>query len=222
MPKDKDQEVFVEPEFNKRDFLTSEKDRAKATIVVFLLAAALGLASGYLFIIGIWYVGVLIMVLLMVFFKRLLTFLHLKIPKVNNHLILMFLVFFLTWIIFWTVALNAPLHSAAGVEVKDVQYHFTGGNFTSVSERNGYYSIPISQNDCVTSFRILVSYVSPLTNVSLTGISGQSHYSDGWLYFNESLSYGGSSSEYTFTVTTVVNNVYYNEPINIKVIQSSS
>ena len=40
--KDKDQEIFVEPEFIEKDFLQSEKERAKSTIVMFLLAAVLG------------------------------------------------------------------------------------------------------------------------------------------------------------------------------------
>ena len=51
MAKDKDQEIFVEPEFIEKDFLQSEKERAKSTIVMFLLAVALGLFSGYLFLI---------------------------------------------------------------------------------------------------------------------------------------------------------------------------
>lgn len=225
MAKDKDQEVFVEPEFNQREFLKNEKDRAKATIVVFLLATGLGLLSGYLWIIGIWYVGVTIMLLLMVFFKRLLTALHLKVPEVTSHLFFLFMVFFLTWIIFWTVSLNPPLHTTAGPEVHELQYHFGNASFASAVETNGVYSITITQQNCMTHFKALVSFVAPLTNVTLTLNDQlyQSTYnsSSGWLYFDQSLSVSGTSGTYNYLVNVVIKGVSYNEPINIKVIKSS-
>lgn len=222
MPKDKEQEVFVEPEFNERDFLSSEKERAKATIVVFLIAAGIGLASGVLYMMGIWYVGVIIMLLLMLYFKRLLKMLHLQVPQVTSHFFFLFMVFFLTWIIFWTVSLNAPLQNIAGPEVKDLQYHFANTNFTNAVETNGIYSISISSNNCNTQFRALVSYIAPLTNVSLMlgGNYVQSNFTDGWLYFNQTLTYSGTSSEYQYSVNVIYGPNSYQEPFTIRVIKT--
>lgn len=216
MAKDKDQEVFVEPEFNQRDFLNSEKQRAKATIVVFLLAAALGLVSGYFYIIGIWYVAVIIVLLLLIYFKRLLRALHLKVPEVSSHMFFLVMVFFLTWIIFWTVSLNPPIHTTAQPEIKDLEYHFGNvTNWTGVSGSNNVYTINIPQNNYNTAFRMNVSYVKSLetANITLYQVSGgshstmTSHYFNGWLYFNQTLSTSGSGSVYDYSVNIIFNGV---------------
>ncbi|EQD42826.1 conserved hypothetical protein, membrane, partial [mine drainage metagenome] len=123
MAKDKDQEIFVEPEFVVKDFLQSEKERAKSTIVVFLLAAGLGLFSGYLFMIGIWYVGLLLMFILLLGFKRLVEALHLKMPQRSSQVFILIMVFILTWILFWTVSLNPPVSSVGGPQVTGLQLY---------------------------------------------------------------------------------------------------
>ncbi len=228
MAKDKDQEIFVEPEFIEKDFLQSEKERAKTTIVVFLLAAALGLFSGYLFlIIGIWYVGLLLMFLFIISFKRLVQALHLKMPQRGSQVFILVMVFILTWIIFWTVFLNPPVNSLGGVSLNP-PVNSLGGHGPQPSpievynpqtslwlglktNSSGAYQYSISQNG-VLSLRIYVSYIMPINNLTITVSSDGSaaspvaiHYFNNYAYFNESV----VPTLYVFYIDVIVHGTSY-------------
>ncbi len=212
MAKDKDQEVFVEPEFNEKEFLEYEKERAKATVVIFLIAAALGLLSGYFYIIGIWYVGVLIMLGILFYFKKVFTALHLKLPQRGTHVFLLVMVFFLTWIIFWTIFLNPPISNIAGPQISNFEVSDSHGNWTTLSEKNGLYAYPIPHNNDPLSFRVYVSYIGPIQNVSVSystagggPVTLTSHYYDSYVYFNDTV----STATYDFTVSVLSHGSYY-------------
>ena len=72
MAKKPDEPLFVEPEFNEREFLETEKERAKSTIVVFLIGALLGILSGYLDLLGYAYISVLLIIVFILFIARIL------------------------------------------------------------------------------------------------------------------------------------------------------
>lgn len=218
MAKDKDQEVFVEPEFNEGEFLEYEKERAKATVVIFLIAAALGLLSGYFYIIGIWYVGVLIMLGILVYFKKFFTALHLKLPKRGTHVFLLVMVFFLTWIIFWTIFLNPPISNIAGPQISNFQVSDSHGNWTALTEKNGIYAYSIPHNNDPLSFRVYVSYIGPIKNVSVaystaggSPVTFSSYYHDSYVYFNDTV----STATYDFIVTALSHGSYYSSTFDI-------
>ena len=50
--KENKEPIFVEPEFDEKEFLIDERNRARSTLMVIAMAALLGLASGYMEIEG--------------------------------------------------------------------------------------------------------------------------------------------------------------------------
>ncbi|MCL4451892.1 MAG: hypothetical protein M1327_04630 [Candidatus Thermoplasmatota archaeon] len=223
MAKDKDQEIFVEPEFIEKDFLQSEKERAKSTIVVFLIAAALGLFSGYLFILGIWYVGLLLMFLLVISFKRVIQALHLRMPQRGSQVFILVMVFILTWIIFWTISLNPPISSVGGPQVSTFQvYDAHTSSWTSLTESNGQYHYSITQNG-VLSLRVYVSYITPISNVSITVSTGgltatplSINYFDNYAYFNQSV----VPALYVFNVDVTIHGTSYVSPLQVQILSA--
>ncbi|MGC8515637.1 MAG: hypothetical protein ACP5OC_05835 [Thermoplasmata archaeon] len=223
MAKDKDQEIFVEPEFIEKDFLQSEKERAKSTIVMFLLAAALGLFSGYLFLIGIWYVGLLLMFLFIISFKRILQALHLKMPQRGSQVFILVMVFILTWIVFWTVSLNPPVSSVGGPQVSSIQvYNPQISQWSALAQSNGVYHYSITQNG-VLSMRIYVSYITPINNLTITMSSAGStaspvtiNYFNNYAYFNESV----VPSLYVFNVDVTVHGTSYLSSLQVQILSA--
>jgi hypothetical protein len=223
MAKDKDQEIFVEPEFIEKDFLQSEKERAKSTIVMFLLAAALGLFSGYLFLIGIWYVGLLLMFLFIISFKRIIQALHLKMPQRGSQIFILVMVFILTWIIFWTVSLNPPVSSVGGPQVSSIQvYNPQTSQWSALAQSNGIYHYSITQNG-VLSMRIYVSYISTINNVTITMSSAGStaspvtiNYFHNYAYFNETV----VPSLYVFNVDVTVHGTSYVSSLQVQILSA--
>jgi predicted PurR-regulated permease PerM len=220
MAKDKDQEIFVEPEFIEKDFLQSEKERAKSTIVMFLLAAALGLFSGYLFLIGIWYVGLLLMFLFIISFKRLIQALHLKMPKRGSQVFILVMVFILTWIIFWTISLNPPISSVGGPQVSSIQvYNPQTSSWSAMAQSNGVYHYSITQNG-VLSLRVYISYITPISNVTITVSNSASpltiNYFHNYAYFNESV----QPALYVFNVEIFIHDTEYTSTLQLQILSA--
>jgi hypothetical protein len=223
MASDKEQEIFVEPEFIEKDFLQSEKERAKSTIVVFLLGAALGLFSGYLFLLGIWYVGLLLLFLFVISFKRIIEALHLKMPKRASQVFILVMVFILTWIIFWTVSLNPPVSAVGGPQVSSFQvYNPHTSTWSALAQSNGIYHYSISQNE-VLSLRVYISYVTPINNVTITVSNGGStpspltiNYVNNYAYFNESV----VPSLYAFNVDLTIHDTYYTSNLDLQILST--
>ncbi len=219
MAKDEKQEVFVEPEFDERDFLYSEKERAKTTIVVFLIAALLGLLSGYFFVLGLWYIGVLIFFGIMIYLKKVLQFLHLQMPQRGSHVFIMVMVFFLTWLIFWTIFLNPPINAVAGPEVTGLQaYNNNTSTWNTFGESGGFYHYSIPYNNYTVHMRVYVSYITTIQNVSVSYSQGggspvllPGHYSSLYLYFNKTV----TPTTYEFTFTVLVHSSYYTTSMDV-------
>ena len=225
MAKEKAPPVFEEPEFDEKEYIRFERERAKSIIVIFIIGAILGLGSGYLEIIGLWYVSVLIIFVFLLFRGRILEALHIEVPKRASHKILVGGEFILTWLIFWIIFLNPPLHVASGPQISDLQVYQSGQwNDMSAATGNIYQ---IQQIQINSSLRLYTYYGAGIQNVSITYAQATSpslisalsgvHYAGNHIYFNVtpqrvgiqeifhvySTSTNGILSEYTFQVKFV-------------------
>lgn len=164
MPKPKNEPVFVEPEFSEEQFLRYERDRAKTTIVAFLLAIGSGFLEGYLQIIGLYYVSVLLFIFLFVGLAKILGYLKLPLPVRNSHKFYLFMVFLLASILFWSMALNPPV-SLNTSPVLSMQYDHNG-TWTTINSSKGDYEC--SYHTSPFDLRNAISYNKNVILVSLT------------------------------------------------------
>lgn len=164
MPKPKNEPVFVEPEFSEEQFLRYERDRAKTTIVAFLLAIGSGFLEGYLEIIGLYYVSVLLFLFLFVGLAKILGYLKLPLPVRNSHKFYLFMVFLLASILFWSMALNPPV-SFNTSPVLSMEYDHNG-TWTTINSSKGQYECTYH-----TSSFYLRNVISYNKNVSLVHLT---------------------------------------------------
>jgi hypothetical protein len=189
MAKKPDEPLFVEPEFNEKDFLETEKERAKSTIVVFLIGALLGILSGYLDLLGYAYISVLLIIVFILFIARILQKMNIRIPKRTSHKFYTYAVLFFSWLIFWIIFLNAPFHTLTGPQFTNLEYN-DSGVWTAVPNHSGTYSVSAGR----ISYKMYAYYIHPLNNsnvylnytpaggTSSTPISSNLH--NNYLYFN--------------------------------------
>ncbi|MEM0155494.1 MAG: hypothetical protein QW597_02680 [Thermoplasmataceae archaeon] len=199
MAKQKAEPIFEEPEFDEREYLEGEKERAKTLVITFMIGAIIGLFSGYIYILGYGYLDILLIIVFLVFLKQILNALKLTLPKRTWHWILVGGEFLLTIIIFWTIFINPPITTVSNIQVSGLQYQ-NNGQWVSPPSSNGQYQLSPAQSDF--SFRVYVNYISPITNISLSSsalinssYSSSSHYE----YFNVTLPPFGSSVTVTLT-----------------------
>ncbi len=164
MPKPKNEPVFVEPEFSEEQFLRYERDRAKTTIVAFLLAIGSGFLEGYLQIIGLDYLSILLFIILFVGLAKILGALKLPLPVRNSHKFYLFMVFLLASILFWSMALNPPV-SFNTSPVLSLEYDHNG-TWTSINSSKGNYECTYH-----TSAFELRNFISYNKNVSLVKVT---------------------------------------------------
>lgn len=164
MPKPKNEPVFVEPEFSEEQFLRYERDRAKTTIVAFLLAIGSGFLEGYLEIIGLYYVSVLLFIVLFVGLAKILGYLKLPLPVRNSHKFYLFMVFLLASILFWSMALNPPV-SFNTSPVLSMEYDHNG-TWTTINSSKGVYEC--TYHTSAFDLRNAISYNKNVTLVGLT------------------------------------------------------
>lgn len=190
MPKKKEEPLFVEPEFDEIAFISEEKERAKAVVAVFIIGALIGLLSGYLSLIGLWYFSILIIFVFLLFLRIILNALRLELPKRTSHRIFVIGEFIFTWLIFWILFLNPPLHVVSGPQISDLQEHTSSG-WTSVKEpKLDVFNLPVSTDHGV---RLYVNYKYPITSITVQEAPAgspsstsalSSHYAGNYLYFN--------------------------------------
>jgi hypothetical protein len=201
MAKEKSEPIFEEPEFNELEFLKDEKDRAKSVIFIFMIGALLGLFSGYLFIIGIWYLAVLLFFVLLIFFKQVLKFLRIPFPKRASHWIYLVGEFMLTWVVFWIIFLNPPISAVSGPQIGTPQYLIAAtGNWQSLNSTGTNLYSAVSSS---VSLRIGVTFIYAITNYTVVQSSISrlsSNYSGGYIYFNVT---GISVGTITYITVTV-------------------
>ncbi len=204
MPKKKDEPLFVEPEFDERQFIYEEKERAKAIIVVFVIGALIGLLSGYFSLLGVWYYSILLLFVFLLFLRFILNGLRVEIPKRTSHRILMGGEFILTWLVFWILFLNPPIHVASGPQISDLQVQDSSGTWVNAHmQSSNVFQIAPTES----SLRMHVSYKYEITSIAVTQAppgnpgntqSVSSNYVGNYLYFNLT---GTSTTTLLVTIT---------------------
>jgi hypothetical protein len=142
------------------------------------------------------------------------------------------MVFILTWIIFWTIALNPPINSVGGVSLNP-PINSLGGRpvspievynphttlWSALNQSNGNYTYSITHNE-VLSLRIYVSYTTTISNVSITVSNDGSiaspvaiNYFNNYAYFNESV----VPSTYVFNIDATIHGTSYLSLIKLQI-----
>ena len=190
MPKDKTTELLNTEPFEVKEFLIYEKDRAKAVVLVFLMAILLAAASAYLYLQGMWYFAVLFFLALVLFLRHILVTFKIPFPKRGWHKFLLYAQLFFTWLIFWIVFLNPPFAVVSGPQIGTPQYELSGGAWQDAGTGSGAYLIPYNAS---LHIRVPVSFVSGITSYSVTEMFKSTGYPNstlaphlyaGYLYFN--------------------------------------
>jgi hypothetical protein len=201
MAKQKSEPIFEEPEFDEREYLEGEKERAKTLVVAFVIGAVLGLLSGYIYVLGYGYLDILLIIVFLALLKQILSALKLTLPKRTWHWFLVGAEFLLTIIIFWTIFINPPITTVSNIQISPLYYN-DNGSWVKLSESNGQYQVSPSLS--VFSFKVYVNYNSPITNVTVssTALINQSYSrSSHYEYFNVTVPSFGSSVAVTLTAT---------------------
>ena len=144
-PKKNEEPLFEEPKFDKRAYLSYERERAKAIMLIFITGALIGLLSGELEIYGYWYLAIILIIAVIYFLRNLVKLFKIAIPKQTSHKLLMYLELIITWFVFWIIALNPPLHVASSPEVINLEY-LHNGNWTKLNETNKEYELVTGHN----------------------------------------------------------------------------
>ena len=126
MAKPKEEPVFEIPEFDETEYIRKERERAKAIIIIFLLGLLTGFLAGYLQLLGYTYLSVIIMLVVLVFLGKILRFFKVKVSELNSHKFLNGAMYFLTWMLFWIVFLNPPLHTVSAPQISQADIHVDG------------------------------------------------------------------------------------------------
>ncbi|MCL5665810.1 MAG: hypothetical protein M1315_03115 [Candidatus Thermoplasmatota archaeon] len=163
MANEKDDELLTLPEFNEREFIETEKDRAKLIVIMFLIGAALGLFSGYLETIHLWYFSILAFFGVILFLRQILRALNIKIPKIGSHRFYMVMELLLTWIVFWIIFLNPPITVASGPQVSSLEVHTSSGWEIVNSTGTNVFAWYVGD----VSYRANITYLYPITSVSM-------------------------------------------------------
>lgn len=166
MAKKKEEPLFVEPEFDEREYLRDQKETAKAVVTIFVIGALIGLLSGYLMLSGLWYFSILIIFVFLLFLKVILNALGMELPKRNSQKLFLVGEFILTWLVFWILFLNPPLHVVSGPQISDLQVPSSSGTgWVSAQEpKLDIYNVPVSDH----SLRLYINYKYPITSISVT------------------------------------------------------
>ena len=205
MVKPKAEPIFEEPEFDEREYLKGEKERAKTMIVTFIIGAFLGLFAGYIYILGYGYLDILLIFVFIIFIKQILKGLGLTLPKRTWHWVLVGGEFLLTVIIFWTIFINPPITTVSSIQISGLQYESSGSWVSPATTSN----INILGSPVSYGMKAYVNYNSPISNVTVTASSltvVNQHYNSLTHYDYFNLSAISSATKYTVTITASAEN----------------
>ncbi len=148
MAKPKDTPLFEEPEFDEKEFLIIEKDRAKGILLIFALGALSGIFASYLQLAGYTYLAILLMLAILVLLTRILTVLGIRLSPRTSHKIINYGVFILTWVLFWTIFLNPPMHVVSSPQIQNFSVQPSGqSTWTTLQlNSNDQYQSPTGVN----------------------------------------------------------------------------
>lgn len=159
MAKDSEEQLLDLPDFDEREFLKSERNRAKAVVYFFLIGAGLGLLSGYLFVAHMWYFALLLIFVFLVFLRFIMEALGLEMPKTGGQRVFLVMELVLTWLVFWILFLNPPLSVVSDVQVSNIQVNENGSWVALKETGNNVYPWYIGDK----SYNVTVSYAHPFT-----------------------------------------------------------
>ena len=199
-----DEPVFVEPEFNEREYIVEEKERAKTTVFVFILGILSGLLEGFLEMNGLYYLSILLFILTLLGLFKILPLLKLRIPTRNSHKFYLFMMVLLTSILFWSVALNPPISVNTQPALSLQQY--SSNSWISVNQSGGNYVLPVSSTHSNFSLRDGIYFANNINAVSFTSSNSNviinSHYNGIYEYMNITGLPNGSSLVLSFDITS--------------------
>ena len=205
MAKPKEEPVFEIPEFDETDFIRKERERAKAIILIFIMGLLTGFLAGYLQLLGYTDLSVIIMLVVLVFLGKILRFLKVKVSERTSHKFLNGAMYVLTWMLFWIVFLNPPLHIVSAPQISQADMHVDGklvgltqssvNNFvTSSSLPGGTYSYQLNLSSRYT-FTVSSLDYRPASASSYAPLSSEHFYA--------------SNDTLTFSLTSSPSNEYY-------------
>ncbi|KAA8922768.1 hypothetical protein [Thermoplasma sp.] len=186
MPKENEEPLVKIPEFDERKFLFDEKERAKSIVVIFIIGAIIGSISGYLQLIGYWYLSLILILVVLLFSEYILKGLGVQVSKKTSHRILLVGEFLLTWLVFWILVLNPPLNHVSGPEIANLQIA-SNGVWTSLAEKSGVYDVPIgsiSLRVYMYAYSGVVYYKVMAYEAGSTPAVIPSHLNNNYVYFN--------------------------------------
>lgn len=148
MAKSKDTPLFEEPEFDEKEFLIMEKDRAIGVLLIFVLGVLSGILASYLQLAGYTYLAILLMLAVLVLLTKILKVFGIRVPPKTSHKIINYGVYILTWVLFWTIFLNPPLHVVSSPQIQNfsVQPHGETTWTTLQLNANDQYQSPTGVN----------------------------------------------------------------------------
>lgn len=166
MAKPKESPLFEEPEFDEKEFLSMERDRAKGILVIFVIGALSGLLAGYLQLLGYTYLSVLIMLAVLVLLAKLLGALGIKVSDRTSHKIINYGTYILTWLLFWIIFLNPPFHVVSSPQIQTLSVAPSGStNYTVMTVgANDIYQSPTGSNNAY-SIHLTYKYSFTITKV---------------------------------------------------------
>ncbi len=244
MAKDKEEELLNLPEFDEKEFIRSEKNRAKAVVVFFLIGAGVGLLAGYLYDLNLWYFSVLLLFIFILFFRIIMNALGLEMPKTGGQKVFLFMEFFLTFIIFWVLFLNPPISVVSGLEASHVQINHNG-DWVPVNLEKGsnnvyvlnstftqvpvsiYWNVTVSYPKALSSVSVIVSLYGPSSSTPLrtSTVSAGFHQHMNYVYyvyFNTTARYYPNSGNYLEVTFNALSNGESIHPADFQVILSTA
>lgn len=120
MAKPKENPLFEEPEFDEKEYLLIERERAKGILVIFVIGALSGIFAGYLQLLGYTYLAILLMLAILILLTRILKTLGIGISDRTSHRVINYGTYVLTWLLFWIIFLNPPLHVVSSPQIQTI------------------------------------------------------------------------------------------------------
>ena len=220
MPKPKDTPLFQEPEFDEKEYLTSEKERARAVILIFFIGAASGLLAGYLQLQGYVVFSVLLMVAILVFLSKIVGFFGIRVSERTSHKVINSGVFILTWLVFWIVFLNPPLNTVSAPQLSAPQIQNSSHGWTNLT--SGSSNVYNGQTG-THGYRVDLTYRYPVnvTDVRYQSIGGGSsthityNFNNDYVYFNYT---GSVGNEIVFQIYWTSGNMAPSQPLTFDMV----
>lgn len=220
MAKPKDTPLFQEPEFDEKEYLTSEKERARAVILIFFIGAVSGLIAGYLQLQGYVVFSVLLMIAILVFLSKIVGFFGIRVSERTSHKVINSAVFILTWLVFWIIFLNPPLNTVSAPQISTPQIQTSSDHWTNLTaSSSNIYNGQIGSH----SYRVDLTYRYPVNVTDFTwhstggGSSGKLHYAfhNDYIYFNYT---GSVNLEIIFQVYWTSQNISPTQPLTFEMV----